>query len=102
MFFSMFYLIIYLNTTIPILAQLNAKRVKDRLDPLMLNGIYVLMIGLASYIAMTRISDYHHHPLDVFSGIVLGSISAFAFSRSILSKQNLQVIQTKSHSSNEF
>ena len=31
---------------------------------------------LAIYIALTRISDYRHHPLDVVTGIIVGNIFA--------------------------
>ena len=32
---------------------------------------------LAIYIALSRISDYRHHPTDVITGIILGNLFAF-------------------------
>lgn len=90
MFYSMFYLAIYLNTVIPAIVQLSSLRVKRGFDPLILYAIYVLMLSLAGYIALTRVSDYHHHPLDVFSGSVIGSLIAIALAKS-LSRPHLQV-----------
>lgn len=85
----MIYLIIYLNTVIPVIVRLSSPKVKERFNPLILHAVYVLMIGLATFIAMTRVSDYHHHPLDVFSGSVIGTLIAIGLSKS-LSRQYSQ------------
>lgn len=37
------------------------------------------LIALAAYIAMTRISDYRHHPNDVLAGMLLGTVVAILF-----------------------
>lgn len=36
-----------------------------------------LIYALAIYIALTRISDYRHHPFDVVTGIIVGNLFAF-------------------------
>jgi len=36
-----------------------------------------LIYTLAIYIALTRISDYRHHPTDVITGIIVGNLFAF-------------------------
>ena len=36
-----------------------------------------LIYILAIYIALTRISDYRHHPTDVITGIIVGNLFAF-------------------------
>lgn len=83
----MIYLIIYLNITIPIIVCLGPDKLKRKFDPLYLHSLYVIMIGLAGYTALTRVSDYHHHPLDVLGGSVIGAITAVAMSRLILSRK---------------
>ena len=35
-----------------------------------------LIYTLAIYIALTRISDYRHHPTDVITGIIVGNLFA--------------------------
>ena len=35
-----------------------------------------LIYILAIYIALTRISDYRHHPTDVITGIIVGNLFA--------------------------
>lgn len=79
-FFSAIYLIIYLHSVIPVIMQLGSARMKRGFEPLLLYASYVFMLGSAGYISLTRISDYHHHPTDVFSGCVLGTIIAVALS----------------------
>lgn len=78
MFFSMLFMIVYLHTVIPAIFKLNSKRTQTRFNPLILYAVYVLMIGLACFVSLTRISDYHHHPLDVFSGSLIGTFIALA------------------------
>lgn len=81
-FFSMLYLIIYLETVIPIFAKANpARKYKRLLNPIILSSIYVGMIGLAGYVSLTRVSDYHHHPTDVLSGMILGIIMAIVMAK---------------------
>ena len=41
-------------------------------------------IALAFYIALTRISDYKHHPTDVITGILLGTIVAVAITKVVI------------------
>ena len=50
-------------------------------NPLITYGIYVLMVSLAIYISLTRVSDYHHHPLDVLTGAILGMFTAVIMSK---------------------
>lgn len=83
MFYSMLYLILYLNNVVPVLIELNSRRVRQRYDPLVMYAVYVLMIAFAGFIAMTRIWDYHHHPLDVASGSLLGSTIAFVVAKTL-------------------
>lgn len=83
MFYSMLYVIIYLNRVIPIIFRSNKQAVRRNFDPLLLYAIFVLMIGLANYIALTRISDYHHHPFDVFCGAIIGAFTAILLSKSL-------------------
>ena len=49
----------------------------------MLKGVKILrpflqfgFIALATYVAMTRVSDYKHHPGDVATGAFVGTIIA--------------------------
>jgi membrane-associated phospholipid phosphatase len=83
MFFSMFYLIFYLNyVNLAVSNSTTARKFPAiRYNPIVTYGIYVLMIGLATYISLTRVSDYHHHPMDVLSGTVLGTLIAIAMSK---------------------
>ena len=39
--------------------------------------ICLFLFSLAMWISMTRVSDYHHHLIDVLSGIVLGGSIGF-------------------------
>lgn len=89
MFFSMTYLIVYLNRAMTIMYELNSSRYPKGLSPILINGIYVLMIGLAGYIAGTRVSDFHHHALDVFSGALIGFAISMLLTRSIPMKVSL-------------
>lgn len=82
-FYSMTYMIIYLDTVIPLLIRLSPKDVRRRFDLLALYAIYVVMMSIAGYIAMTRISDYHHHATDVFSGSVIGTFIAICLAKSL-------------------
>lgn len=70
----------------PILVNLSSRRLKKYYDPMALYTFYTIMMSLAGYISLTRVSDYHHHPLDVLSGSLLGSIVALALTRSIPNK----------------
>lgn len=85
----MLYLAFHLNTVIPEIVHLSSTKVKQRFDPLILYAVYVLIFGLACFIAITRISDYHHHVLDVISGSVIGSLIAIALTKA-LPKQYLR------------
>lgn len=83
-FYSMLYLIYYMHTVIPAINKLRpAHRFHSKLSPLFMNSIYVLMVCLAVYVSLTRVSDYHHHPTDVLSGTILGSVLAYAFASHI-------------------
>lgn len=86
MFFSMLYMIFYLDTIISTISKIRGTRgpAFTHIQPLMLYCIYTLMIGLAIYVSMTRISDYHHHATDVFSGSVIGTIIAVLHARFLL------------------
>jgi len=88
MFYSMLYLILFLNNVIPIMVRLNAGGKRRSLNPILLYTTYILMMGLAGYIALTRVSDYHHHPLDVLSGSVIGSLTSIVLYRSTHSPLN--------------
>ena len=37
------------------------------------------LLALATYVGMSRISDYMHHPGDVVTGALLGTISGNSF-----------------------
>lgn len=39
--------------------------------------LQVAMLGLALFIALSRVMDYKHHPLDVLSGGLLGSLAGY-------------------------
>lgn len=81
-FYAMIYFSAYLHNVIPKLRRLNpGSRLFHWFNPLVLSFISVLMISLAFYISLTRISDYQHHPLDVLSGAILGSLVALVSSR---------------------
>lgn len=82
----MFYLIFYLENIISLIMVLKTLRKSSvaRYNPLVLYCIYVLMVGLAIYISLTRVSDYHHHPLDVLTGAILGLIVAVVMSKYVL------------------
>lgn len=74
MFYSMTFMVIYLNTVIPKIVRLSSNTFLCIIDSMILYTIYVLMFGLALFTAITRITDYHHHASDVLSGGVIGSI----------------------------
>lgn len=78
-FYAMVYLTIYIHTMIPLLRDLKCQQNFMRwLNPLVLGLSSVLMISWASYVSLTRVSDYHHHATDVASGVILGIIIAFS------------------------
>lgn len=82
----MFHLIFYLNTVIPTLVRLRLTRKSSqvKLNPLFLYCLYVVLIGLAVFISLTRVTDYHHHPLDVFTGAALGAATAIVIAKYVL------------------
>ena len=41
--------------------------------------IQLLVLMLASWISLTRITDFYHHPADVFSGAIMGIAVAFYY-----------------------
>ena len=43
--------------------------------------IQLLILMLASWISLTRISDFYHHPVDVFCGAIAGIAVAFYYNR---------------------
>ena len=43
--------------------------------------IQLLILMLASWISLTRISDFYHHPVDVFCGAITGIAVAFYYNR---------------------
>ena len=43
--------------------------------------IQLLILMLASWISLTRISDFYHHPVDVFCGAITGIAVAFYYTR---------------------
>lgn len=85
-FFSMLYMIFYLEIVISTIGKLRSAKQANpiNIQPLMLGSIYALMVAVAIYVSMTRISDYHHHPTDVFSGSVLGSMIAIIQAKYLL------------------
>jgi membrane-associated phospholipid phosphatase len=56
------------------------------------------MVGLAIYISLTRVADYHHHPLDVLSGGLLGLITAIVMSNYMMGPRFETVQRMKSFS----
>lgn len=80
-FYSMLYVIIHLNRVVPIIFQSNKHKKRGKFYPLMLYATNVLKLGIAGYIALTRISDYHHHPFDVFCGTIIGTFVAIWLSK---------------------
>ncbi|VDK35046.1 unnamed protein product [Dibothriocephalus latus] len=42
----------------------------------MRNFLQVAAIATGTYVAITRISDYKHHPTDVLAGILIGTLVA--------------------------
>ena len=50
----------------------------------------LLMIMLASWISLTRISDFYHHPFDVFSGTFTGIGVAIYYNRNTPPKGRVQ------------
>lgn len=75
-FYSMIYLIIYINRVVPIISKATISRRYQFMCQLITMSASTLLFGLAGYISMTRITDYHHHSTDVFSGIMIGSLIA--------------------------
>ena len=92
MFYSMLYLSVYLNTVIPAIVHLSPQKTQRRFDPMVIYAMNVLMMGLAVFIALTRISDYHHHPMDVLSGTIIGSITGLLATKFILMHQYRSVL----------
>lgn len=82
MFYSMTYLIFYLAGVAFVMERVSRAK-RPLASVLVFNSIYVLLIGLAGYIAATRVTDYHHHALDVFSGVLIGFSIALVLTRSI-------------------
>lgn len=76
MFYSMLFTIIYLHKAIPTLLIKSSYESQKKFNVLLPYAIYAFMTSLAVYVSLTRVSDYHHHPTDVLSGSVLGSIIA--------------------------
>ena len=80
-FYCAAFLIIYLHSRLSGTTPIGATRVKHKAKPfrIMLRGLAVsrpfiqfFLFMLAFYIALTRISDYRHHPMDVVTGTVVG------------------------------
>lgn len=86
MFYSMIYLSFHLINVMPVIAHFGSKKLKQHYDPLLLFGANVLMMALAIYISLTRVTDYHHHPTDVFTGMVVGTSTAICLFRSLSEK----------------
>lgn len=81
-FYTAIYMIIYLHHIQSIVSDSRRKNaVSSWLNPLMFGFLYTIVVSLAIYISLTRVSDYHHHPLDVLSGVILGSVLAVAISK---------------------
>lgn len=43
----------------------------------------MLLVVLATWIGLTRISDYYHHPIDVFCGAITGIVVGLSFHKNI-------------------
>ena len=52
------------------------------------------ILALAFYIAMTRIADYMHHPWDVVTGSLLGTVMAIFTHYQVLDLSNRPLIFT--------
>lgn len=80
MFYSMLFTMIYLNKAIPTLLVKTSHRLQNKFNVMLPYTIYAFMTSLAVFVSLTRVSDYHHHPTDVLSGSILGSIIAILLS----------------------
>merc|ERR1712029_772885 len=54
-------------------------KVKTRSHSSMVLLNQIFLLSYAWYCALTRVSDYKHHPTDVLAGGILGSVVAFYF-----------------------
>ncbi|KHJ95717.1 PAP2 family protein, partial [Oesophagostomum dentatum] len=57
---------------------LRARLYQPLLSRLLVPGIQFCLLLGASYVSLTRISDYMHHWSDVFTGVIMGSIIGIA------------------------
>ena len=53
----------------------------------------IVLICYAWFCALTRVSDYKHHPSDVMAGAVLGTVVALAFSSIVTMSRPAQTLQ---------
>merc|ERR1712106_360842 len=79
-FYSMLFTAMYLQTRLPSLSSKSFTIMHQ-----------VLLLLYAWYCTLTRISDYKHHPTDVLSGSILGSVMAFATFYQTRRKKRLEV-----------
>lgn len=82
-FYSMIYLIIYINKVIPIITKASLPKQYVFMSKMVTISISSLLFALAGYISMTRITDYHHHSTDVISGVIIGCLIALLWSKAL-------------------
>ena len=57
--------------------------------------VQIMLICYAWFCALTRVSDYKHHPTDVLAGGLLGTLIALAFSSIIAVSRQDQDCRSK-------
>lgn len=93
MFYSMIFTIIYLNNVLPLISLVRAtNKLHRQFNHLLPFAGYSLMVGLALYVSLTRVSDYHHHPTDVLSGSIIGAVIALLLARYLKRNEHLRLL----------
>lgn len=82
MFYSMIFCMVYLNNVIPLISLVRSpNKLHRRINQMIPLAGCSIMAGLALYVSLTRVSDYHHHPTDVLSGSIIGTVIALLLIR---------------------
>ena len=88
-FYCATFLVIYLHARLsqpshPIPSHCSTKKNNKRIFKIIFRALRILrpflqflIYALAIYVALTRISDYRHHPSDVITGVIVGNLFAF-------------------------